>query len=334
LLPKDSTKVGDANEEDDEGSTYLMTGIIEEDEDIESENNHESKKLTVVSDQEKPGNRSLSTKSSVLAAPQSNNLNKKLNKKKFINSSINKTKLNSNTKNNVDQDESFDDLMRFVGHTATHINLSKCSKLSSLSLLSLAANCSNVTTLNLSYCTGITDCMMEKIVKGCNQVEVLIVRGCCSISDKAVSHIVNHCINLRALDVADCPRITDKSFTSIISSNILKNKINALNFFNTSISMPGVMKITSNLPKLQYLDVRSCPELLTVLQKNDSSTIGGANEGFTQQHTDNKFKSLNSKTNNYATNSASYSNQGQVILTSIKKQYPKLKLLIEMKVNA
>ena len=85
---------------------------------------------------------------------------------------------------------------------------------------------------------------------------------CCpNISDSSVSCILSHCKNLEALDIGCCHEISDVAFRGLerggVESSLKVLKANNCN----RITVSGIAVLLEFCKSLEYLDVRSCPNV-------------------------------------------------------------------------
>jgi hypothetical protein len=109
------------------------------------------------------------------------------------------------------------------------------SNMSDLVVEQIAGKFSMLTYLDVSYCIKIGASAIETIGKNCKMLEGL-------------------CRNMHPLDTAGKPLQDDEAYA--IASTMPKLK--HLEMAYHRISTPGVVRILSNCPKLEFLDLRGC----------------------------------------------------------------------------
>ncbi|KAJ8618593.1 hypothetical protein MRB53_014779 [Persea americana] len=169
------------------------------------------------------------------------------------------------------------------------LDVNKCSKIGDVGVLQVALCCSSsLKTLKLLDCYEVGDESMFSLAKSCKNLETLVIGGCryisdesiislalacnCSlkkvrmdccpnISDSSVSCILSHCKNLEALDIGCCHEISDVAFRGLerggVESSLKVLKANNCN----RITVSGIAVLLEFCKSLEYLDVRSCPNV-------------------------------------------------------------------------
>lgn len=176
-------------------------------------------------------------------------------------------------------------------HQIRSLDVSKCN-IGDAGLLSISTSCSsNLTTLKLLDCYKIGDDSMLCLAKSCKNLETLVIGGCRHISDETVkslglvcSHslrnlrmdwclnvsdtslgcILSQCRNLEALNIGCCEEITDMAFREIGNAGF-ESRLKFLKVNNCpQITVNGISMILDCCKSLEYLDVRSCPNVTKI----------------------------------------------------------------------
>lgn len=142
------------------------------------------------------------------------------------------------------------------------LKLLDCYKIGDDSILSLAEFCHNLETLIIGGCRGISNESIKLLASACKiNLKILRMDWCMNISDSSVSCLLNGCRNLEALDIGCCEEVTDAAFNDLenegdrLSLKVLK--VN--NCPRITLTLIQILVDKCNL--LEYLDVRSCPNI-------------------------------------------------------------------------
>ncbi|KAI3907511.1 hypothetical protein MKW92_006444 [Papaver armeniacum] len=144
----------------------------------------------------------------------------------------------------------------------TTLKLLDCLKAGDDSIYSLARSCKNLETLVIGGCRNISDESIKSLAFSCNhKLKFLRMDWCLSISDSALSCILSLCKNLEALDIGCCEEVTDRAFQDLASSGF-ESSLKILRISSCpKITVFGITKLLESCKTLQYLDVRSCPQI-------------------------------------------------------------------------
>ncbi|XP_010454612.1 PREDICTED: F-box/LRR-repeat protein 2-like [Camelina sativa] len=144
------------------------------------------------------------------------------------------------------------------------LKLLDCYKVGNESILSLAQSCKNLETLIIGGCRDISDESIMLLAESCkDSLKNLRMDWCLNISDSSLSCILKKCKNLEALDIGCCEEITDVAFRDLGSDDVLGLKV--LKVSNcTKITVTGISKLLEKCSSLEYLDVRSLPQVTEV----------------------------------------------------------------------
>eukprot|EP01018_Ginkgo_biloba_P018412 Gb_36550 [translate_table: standard] len=168
------------------------------------------------------------------------------------------------------------------------LDISKCVKVGDVGVMRLAEGCSLLKILKLSDCSKVGNKAVMSLAEGCKSLEVLMIGGCRLVSDEAIQalscncgpslrilemewcldisnesviSVLSLCLRLEILDITCCNKITDAAFISLGnhgSGSVLK----ALKVSNCpGITVIGIALVAEFCHSLQYLDVRSCPNV-------------------------------------------------------------------------
>lgn len=142
------------------------------------------------------------------------------------------------------------------------LKLLDCYKIGADSILSLAEFCQNLETLIIGGCRGISNESIKLLASACKiNLKNLRMDWCTNISDSSVSCILNDCRNLEALDIGCCEEVTDAAFHDIEN----EGDCLSLKFLKISncpkISLTSIQILLEKCNLLEYLDVRSCPNI-------------------------------------------------------------------------
>ncbi|PON52718.1 LRR domain containing protein [Trema orientale] len=142
------------------------------------------------------------------------------------------------------------------------LKLLDCYKIGDASILSLARFCKNLETLIIGGCRDITDESIQSLATACeNCLKNLRMDWCLNISNSSLSCILAQCRNLEALDIGCCDEVTDAAFERL-SSRQTELTLKVLKVSNCpKITVAGIRKLLDKCNSLEYLDVRSCPQI-------------------------------------------------------------------------
>ncbi|RHZ48898.1 hypothetical protein Glove_537g15 [Diversispora epigaea] len=97
-----------------------------------------------------------------------------------------------------------------------HLNLGS-SKITDISLRTVAHSCINLCCLKLEYSKHITDIFIIKIVQNCPHLEYLSLQTS-NITNVSLKQIVESCPKLLILSLVRCQKITDEGICAISSA--------------------------------------------------------------------------------------------------------------------
>ncbi|KAL5721311.1 hypothetical protein ACHQM5_004970 [Ranunculus cassubicifolius] len=168
------------------------------------------------------------------------------------------------------------------------LDISKCTNIGDTGVSSISSTCSSLMTLKLLDCHKIGDESIFCLAKCCKNLETLVIGGCRDISDdsltslvRASSHslkhlrmdwclnvsdmslscVLSHCRSLESLDIGCCDEITDMAFREIGHAGF-ESRLKFLRVSNCQkITVSGISMVLESCKSLEYLDVRSCPNV-------------------------------------------------------------------------
>jgi hypothetical protein len=118
-------------------------------------------------------------------------------------------------------DEALGGVLSARGSTLRHLNIEKCSALTTESLVKIAA-CVQLEVLNLSCSSQLSDDCLAYIVKDCQQLRSLDLSGCHKLTTKCL-HALSNLVSLRYLDIRYCDGIGAASAESKFIGKMRKN---------------------------------------------------------------------------------------------------------------
>uniref|UniRef100_A0A0D6R2A9 F-box/LRR-repeat protein 15-like leucin rich repeat domain-containing protein n=1 Tax=Araucaria cunninghamii TaxID=56994 RepID=A0A0D6R2A9_ARACU len=142
------------------------------------------------------------------------------------------------------------------------LKLSDCSKISSKTVVCLAEGSKRLEVLMVGGCRLVSDESIQALAFGCSSSLInLQVEWCVNLSDESIISVLSQCLRLENLNIACCDKITDHAFSCLRnggSGSLLKLlKINNC----PGISVTGIALLAEFCPSLEFLDVRSCPQI-------------------------------------------------------------------------
>ncbi|GMN52593.1 hypothetical protein TIFTF001_021733 [Ficus carica] len=142
------------------------------------------------------------------------------------------------------------------------LKLLDCYKIGDVSILSLARFCKNLETLIIGGCRNVSDESIRSLATACkNSLKKLRMDWCLNISDSSLNCILTQCRNIEALDIGCCEEVTDAAFEGLSSRETGLN-LKVLKVSNChQITVAGIGKLLDKCSSLEYLDVRSCPQI-------------------------------------------------------------------------
>uniref|UniRef100_A0ACD5YSD3 Uncharacterized protein n=1 Tax=Avena sativa TaxID=4498 RepID=A0ACD5YSD3_AVESA len=142
------------------------------------------------------------------------------------------------------------------------LKLLNCSRASNESIYALAEFCCNLETLIIGGCRDISDGSIEALALACrSSLRSLRMDWCLKITDASLRSLLCNCKLLAAIDVGCCDQITDAAFEGM-EANVLRSELRVLKINNcVSLTVVGVSSVIESCKALEYLDVRSCPQV-------------------------------------------------------------------------
>lgn len=140
-----------------------------------------------------------------------------------------------------------------------------CYKIGDKSIMSLARWCNNLETVIIGGCRNLSDESIKSLASACNHsLKILRMDWCSKVSDASLDCIFFECRQLEVLDIGCCEEVTDAAFDGLgIDDSKLNLKI--LRVSNCQkITIHGISKLLKSCQALEYLDVRSCPNITEV----------------------------------------------------------------------
>ncbi|VAI47369.1 unnamed protein product [Triticum turgidum subsp. durum] len=142
------------------------------------------------------------------------------------------------------------------------LKLLDCSKVGNKSIYSLAKFCCNLETLIIGGCRDISDDSIEALALACcSSLRILRMDWCLKITDASLRSLLCNCKLLAAIDVGCCDQITDAAFQGM-EANLFRSELRVLKINNcVDLTVVGVSSVIESCKALEYLDVRSCPQV-------------------------------------------------------------------------
>ncbi|KAL6187247.1 PREDICTED: F-box/LRR-repeat protein 4 [Fragaria vesca subsp. vesca] len=144
------------------------------------------------------------------------------------------------------------------------LKLLDCYKVGDESIISLAKFCQNLETLIIGGCRDISDASVKLLASSCkSSLKNLRMDWCLNITDSCLSCILVECRNLEALDIGCCEEVSDAAFQGLNGGEVeLTLTLKVLKVSNCpKISVAGIAMVLEKCEMLEYLDVRSCPQI-------------------------------------------------------------------------
>ncbi|CAN6232584.1 unnamed protein product [Urochloa humidicola] len=142
------------------------------------------------------------------------------------------------------------------------IKLLDCSKVGDKSIYSLAKCCCNLETLVIGGCRNISDASIQALALACSSsLRSLRMDWCLKITDVSLRSLLLNCKLLVAIDVGCCDQITDVAFQDG-EGNGFQSELRVLKISScVRLTVAGVSSVIKSFKALEYLDVRSCPQV-------------------------------------------------------------------------
>lgn len=145
------------------------------------------------------------------------------------------------------------------------LKLLDCYKVGDESITSLAEFCKYLETLIIGGCRDISEKSIMLLAAACsNSLKNLRMDWCLNISDSSLMCILQQCQKLEILDIGCCEEVTDAAFQSL-GTEPYKLHLKVLKVCNCpKITVAAVGNLLNSCSSLEYLDVRSCPQVTKV----------------------------------------------------------------------
>lgn len=142
------------------------------------------------------------------------------------------------------------------------LRLLDCIKVGDKSIHSLAKFCCNLETLVIGGCRDVSDKSIQALALACcSSLRNLRMDWCLKITDASLISLLCNCKLLAAIDVGCCDQITDAAFQGMESNGFL-SELRVLKTNNcVRLTVVGVSSVVESCKALEYLDVRSCPQV-------------------------------------------------------------------------
>ncbi|KAJ3680384.1 hypothetical protein LUZ60_016662 [Juncus effusus] len=141
------------------------------------------------------------------------------------------------------------------------LKLLDCSKIGDATIFALSENCPNLENLVIGGCREITDLSLQALANTCSEsLRCLRMDWCVKITDFGLISIISKCKNLIALDIGSCDKVTDATFRELANIEFM-SKLRVLRASNVSFTVNGVHIISEFCREIEYIDVRSCPNV-------------------------------------------------------------------------
>ncbi|KAL6633916.1 hypothetical protein ACP70R_026587 [Stipagrostis hirtigluma subsp. patula] len=142
------------------------------------------------------------------------------------------------------------------------LKLLYCSKVGDQSIYALAKFCHNLETLVIGGCLNVSDASIEALALACSSsLRCLRMDWCSKVTDVSLRSLLSKCKLLVAIDVGCCDQITGAAFQDI-ERNGFQSQLRILKVGCCgSLTVAGVSSAIKSCKALEYLDVRSCPQV-------------------------------------------------------------------------
>lgn len=148
-------------------------------------------------------------------------------------------------------------LLKTNAKTITSLNLSDCSKLTSVALQPVIIDCTRLKKLKLHNCYWLTVGCLETIAFHQTNLEELDLSNCTMIGGRTLIVLLSNFRKLQTLSLASVTNVNDNVLFSISK---YQTEIVNLNLFSCKlITDRGIDAISSNCEKLETLSIRGCP---------------------------------------------------------------------------
>ncbi|XP_008797210.1 F-box/LRR-repeat protein 14 [Phoenix dactylifera] len=142
------------------------------------------------------------------------------------------------------------------------LKLLDCYKVGDKSIFTLANCCHNLETLVIGGCRDVSDESMKSLALACGgSLKNLRMDWCLNITDLSLSRLLSNCRYLVALDIGCCDKVTDSAFQALGMGGF-ESDLKVLKASNClRITVIGVGTILQYCKSMEYLDLRSCPNV-------------------------------------------------------------------------
>ncbi|KAL5701063.1 hypothetical protein ACHQM5_026442 [Ranunculus cassubicifolius] len=145
-----------------------------------------------------------------------------------------------------------------IGNNCTNlveVGLGKCAGVTDEGIMELVSRHGNLSSLDLTCCSLITDAALTSIAKYCKKLTCIKLESCDLITKKGLDQLGSSCSLLEEVDLTDCSGVDDDGLKSLSRcSELLRLKLGLC----LNISDKGVSYIGSSCAKLQELDLYRC----------------------------------------------------------------------------
>ncbi|XP_038973887.1 F-box/LRR-repeat protein 3-like [Phoenix dactylifera] len=142
------------------------------------------------------------------------------------------------------------------------LKLLDCYKVGDKSIFTLADSCHNLETLVIGGCHDVSDESMKSLALACvNSLKNLRMDWCLNVTDLSLNCLLSNCRYLMALDIGCCDKVTDSAFQALGMGGF-ESDLKVLKASNClRITVTGVGTILQYCRSMEYLDLRSCPNV-------------------------------------------------------------------------
>jgi len=131
------------------------------------------------------------------------------------------------------------------------LNLSECSKLSDLSLMTIAMNCPKLATLTLAWCWELTDVSLKSVVKHCNLLINLNLCGVVKLLGEFIGDIPRSLHFLKSLDLEQCPDIELDALRDLLRKNL---KLEIKEYYGELVDIDeGIQELLYYNPNIEFV---------------------------------------------------------------------------------
>ncbi|XP_076903180.1 uncharacterized protein LOC143558172 [Bidens hawaiensis] len=143
------------------------------------------------------------------------------------------------------------------------LKLLDCYKLGDKSILAVADFCKNLETLIIGGCRDLSSKSIKSLAVSIHSLRILRMDWCLNVSDASLNRILSQCTCLEVLDVGCCEEVTDAAFEGLREESEGSGlRLKVLKISNCQkITVLGISMVLKACRSLEYLDVRSCPNV-------------------------------------------------------------------------